>query len=99
MPLQLSMEITPMNRLVAIFTIFLLSNITVAAEESDRVHNRPNIVFILLDNLGKDWLRSYGSQENQTPNIDQLCATGMKFRNFYVTPVCSTTRTMLLTGR
>ena len=99
MPLQLSMEITPMNRLVAIFTIFLLSNITVAAEESDRVHNRPNIVFILLDNLGKDWLRSYGSQENQTPNIDQLCAAGMKFRNFYVTPVCSTTRTMLLTGR
>jgi arylsulfatase A-like enzyme/dienelactone hydrolase len=60
---------------------------------------RPNIVFILLDNVGKDWLRCYGSQENQTPVIDQLCYSGMKFRNFYVTPVCSTTRTMLLTGR
>ncbi|MCA9127803.1 MAG: sulfatase-like hydrolase/transferase [Planctomycetales bacterium] len=59
----------------------------------------PNIVFVLLDNVGKDWIRCYGSQENVTPNIDRLCSSGMKFRNFYVTPVCSTTRTMLLTGR
>ncbi len=67
----------------------------VRAEQS----RRPNVVFILLDNVGKDWIRSYGSQENQTPHIDRLCYSGMKFRNFYVTPVCSTTRTMLLTGR
>ncbi len=60
---------------------------------------RPNILFILLDNVGKDWFRCYGSQEHVTPNIDQLANTGMKFRTFYVTPVCSTTRTMLLTGR
>lgn len=60
---------------------------------------RPNLLFILLDNVGKDWFRSYGSQENQTPTIDELARTGVKFRNFYVTPVCSTTRVMLLTGR
>ncbi len=60
---------------------------------------RPNIVFILLDNIGKDWIRCFGSQENETPHIDRLCYTGIKFRHFYVTPVCSTTRTMLLTGR
>ncbi len=61
--------------------------------------SRPNILFILLDNVGKDWFRCYGSQENQTPNIDRLARTGLKVRNCYVTPVCSTTRTMLLTGR
>lgn len=88
-----------MNRLVATITIILLSTYAVVGDEPEQKQHRPNIVFILLDNVGKDWLRSYGSQENQTPNIDQLCATGMKFRNFYVTPVCSTTRTMLLTGR
>lgn len=88
-----------MYRIFAIMIIALLSICRVVAEESEQKQQRPNIVFILLDNLGKDWIRSYGSQENQTPNIDQLCATGMKFRNFYVTPVCSTTRTMLLTGR
>jgi len=60
---------------------------------------RPNILFVLLDNVGKDWFRCYGSQENQTPNLDRLACTGMKVRNFYVTPVCSTTRVMLLTGR
>ncbi|NOX54021.1 MAG: sulfatase-like hydrolase/transferase [Planctomycetes bacterium] len=52
-----------------------------------------------MDNVGKDWFRCYGSQENQTPNLDRLACTGMKVRNFYVTPVCSTTRVMLLTGR
>jgi arylsulfatase A-like enzyme/dienelactone hydrolase len=59
----------------------------------------PNIVFVLLDNVGKDWFRCYGSQEDQTPVIDQLAYNGLKFRNFYITPVCSTSRTMLLTGR
>ena len=87
MPLQLTMDIIPMNRLVATITIALLSTWPIVAEEPEQLQQRPNIVFILLDNVGKDWLRSYGSQENQTPNIDQLCATGMKFRNFYVKPV------------
>lgn len=63
------------------------------------VDDRPNILFILLDNVGKDWFRCYGSQEDQTPNIDRLARTGIKYRNCYVTPVCSTTRVMLLTGR
>ncbi|MEX0718630.1 MAG: sulfatase-like hydrolase/transferase [Planctomycetaceae bacterium] len=59
----------------------------------------PNVVLVLIDNAGKDWFRCYGSQEDATPNIDRLARTGIKFRNCYVTPVCSTTRVMLLTGR
>jgi len=59
----------------------------------------PNVLFILLDNVGKDWFRCYGSQEDQTPNIDRLAGTGLKFRHCYMTPVCSTSRVMLLTGR
>jgi len=70
-----------------------------AAAERQQKHDRPNVLFILLDNVGKDWFRCYGSQENQTPNIDRLARTGLKFRHCYVTPVCSTTRVMLLTGR
>lgn len=78
---------------------FFVQPATFAAETKANPSRRPNILFVLLDNVGKDWIRCYGSQENQTPNIDRLCYNGMKFRNFYVTPVCSTTRTMLLTGR
>tara|TARA_R110002095_G_scaffold35763_3_gene33591 strand:+ start:6408 stop:7844 length:1437 start_codon:yes stop_codon:yes gene_type:complete len=90
-----------MKRLIQIsyvvFCIVCLNlPILTAAEKTDK---RPNIIFILLDNVGKDWFRSYGSQENQTPNIDHLAYTGLRFRNCYVTPVCSTTRHMLLTGR
>ena len=61
--------------------------------------DRPNILLILLDNLGKDWVRCCDSQEDVTPHIDELARTGLRFRNFYVTPVCSTTRVALLTGR
>lgn len=60
---------------------------------------RPNVLLVLLDNIGKDWFRCYGSQENVTPQIDQLARTGVKYRTFYTTPVCSTTRVALLTGR
>lgn len=69
------------------------------ASAGEGATRRPNVLFILLDNVGKDWFRCYGSQEDQTPVVDRLARTGLKFRNFYVTPVCSTTRVMLLTGR
>lgn len=82
--------------LVATVLMLSWSHSIGAAEPSSR---RPNVLFILLDNFGKDWFRCYGSQENQTPVIDSLTRTGLKFRNCYVTPVCSTTRVMLLTGR
>ena len=57
------------------------------------------VILRMLENVGKDWFRCYGSQEDQTPNIDRLARTGLQVRNFYVTPVCSTTRVMLLSGR
>ncbi len=77
--------------------LVLLSGGQVAAAE--KTGRPPNILFVLLDNVGKDWFRCYGSQEDETPNIDRLARSGLKFRDFYVTPVCSTTRVMLLSGR
>ena len=88
-------------RLQSVFVLavgfLLLADHSAQARQSDA--KRPNILFILLDNVGKDWFRCYGSQENVTPHIDRLACTGLKVRNFFVTPVCSTTRVMLLTGR
>lgn len=90
-----------MKRLIhTVCLVCLMSVINLPAHAAEgKKDKRPNIIFILLDNVGKDWFRSYGSQENQTPNIDHLAYTGLRFRNCYVTPVCSTTRHMLLTGR
>ncbi|QDU37611.1 Arylsulfatase [Maioricimonas rarisocia] len=60
---------------------------------------RPNIVFIMVDDLGKDWINSYGADDIETPRIDALAADGMLFHNAYSMPQCTPTRVTLLTGR
>lgn len=60
---------------------------------------KPNILFILTDDLGKEWVSTYGAEEIKTPNIDQLSQTGMKFKNFYSTPQCTPSRITLFTGQ
>lgn len=61
---------------------------------------KPNILMILVDDLGYGDLSSYGATDLNTPNIDGLMAAGMRFDNFYANcPVCSPTRAALLSGR
>jgi arylsulfatase A-like enzyme len=59
---------------------------------------RPNIVFLLADDLGYSDVGFHGS-EIQTPHIDKLAASGARLEAFYVQPVCSPTRAALMTGR
>ena len=60
---------------------------------------RPNIVFVLADDLGYGDLGCYGQQKIRTPNIDRLAAEGMRFTQFYAgAPVCAPSRCTLLTG-
>ncbi|MCB0994207.1 MAG: arylsulfatase [Acidimicrobiales bacterium] len=58
----------------------------------------PNVVIIVLDDLGFAQLGCYGS-DIDTPNLDALAASGVRFTNFHTTAVCSPTRACLLTGR
>src|SRR3954454_8651824 len=58
----------------------------------------PNVMVIVLDDLGFAQLGAYGSNLS-TPNIDRLAARGLRFTNFHTTAVCSPTRACLLTGR
>ncbi|MFP4501872.1 MAG: sulfatase-like hydrolase/transferase [Candidatus Hydrogenedentota bacterium] len=59
----------------------------------------PNILFIMVDDLGKEWLHCCGSEEKLTPNIDALAAGGMRLENAYSMPLCTPTRAALLTGQ
>ncbi|MFO0923747.1 MAG: sulfatase [Pirellulales bacterium] len=60
----------------------------------------PNIVVILADDLGIRDLECYGSDLHETPNIDRLASSGMRFLNAYApAPVCSPTRASILTGK
>ncbi|GFO46215.1 hypothetical protein PoB_007272000 [Plakobranchus ocellatus] len=58
----------------------------------------PNIVFIVADDYGFHDIGYHGA-EFRTPNLDQLASSGVKLENYYVQPICSPTRSQLMTGR
>src|SRR5262245_50693015 len=61
---------------------------------------KPNIIFIMADDLGYADVSCYGQQDYTTPNIDRLALEGLRFTQGYAnSPVCSATRTALATGR
>jgi arylsulfatase A-like enzyme len=68
------------------------------AQAADAPAPRPNIVYILADDLGWGDVGWHGS-EIRTPNLDALAKAGARLEQFYVQPVCSPTRAALLTGR
>jgi arylsulfatase A len=60
---------------------------------------RPNILLILADDLGREALGCYGGLDYQTPNLDQMAADGVRFEHCYGTPLCSPSRVELMTGK
>ncbi|WPP53114.1 sulfatase [Catalinimonas niigatensis] len=84
--------------LILAFISFLYGCGEQASSEERR--RPPNFVFILVDDLGWTDLSCFGSSFYETPNIDKLAASGMKFTNAYAAcPVCSPTRASILTGK
>ncbi|MDA9981486.1 sulfatase-like hydrolase/transferase [Gammaproteobacteria bacterium] len=83
------------------FIIALLVYITINLQHfGARNPNKPNIVFILADDLGWGDLGAYGHPYAKTPNIDQIAADGSLFHRFYVTgSVCVPSRTGFMTSR
>ncbi|MEZ4679102.1 MAG: sulfatase-like hydrolase/transferase [Caldilineaceae bacterium] len=61
---------------------------------------QPNIIFILIDDMGWRDLGCYGSSFYETPNLDRLASEGMRFTDAYAAcPVCSPTRASIMTGK
>jgi arylsulfatase A-like enzyme len=73
-------------------TLFILCSHSVSAE-------KPNILFIMVDDLGKEWISCYGAEGIETPNIDRLAQNGMTFNSAWCMPQCTPTRVTLLTGQ
>ena len=60
---------------------------------------RPNILFLLADDMGHWAMRNAGNTDIHTPNLDRLARRGVKFDNFFcASPVCSPARASILTG-
>ncbi len=71
-----------------------------SAPRAARAQGRPNVLFILADDLGYGDLSSYGRPDYSTPVLDRLAAQGMKFTSAYAAaPVCTPTRVAFMTGR
>ena len=61
---------------------------------------KPNVVFIVADDLGIGGLQCYGTEWLETPNLDRLCSEGMKFTNGYAShPTCQPSRIAILSGQ
>lgn len=86
----------------ALCLLLALTAATVFAERSafPRASGRPNIIFILADDLGYGDLGCYGCGDVHTPHLDRLAAEGLRFTDFYANAaVCTPTRAAFLTGR
>ena len=88
---------TKIQRLAFLFAILVSASLVVGLRAEEV--NKPNILFIMLDDLGKEWVSCYGAEDIKTPNIDALAAGGMKFNNAYSMPQCTPSRATLLTGK
>jgi arylsulfatase A-like enzyme len=77
----------------------LIIVLALLATSAEAVERKPNIVFILADDLGYGELGCFGSKLIQTPNLDRFAAEGAKFTRFYAgSPVCAPSRSVLMTG-
>ena len=87
-----------MNIKPVIFIVLFLAVFSCSVEK--KAAKKPNIIYILADDLGYGELGAYGQEKIETPNIDHLSETGMKFTQHYSgSPVCAPSRCVLLTGK
>jgi len=84
-------------RFATFFALLRAGALAMNAQEG-ATSSQPNIVYILLDDVGFSDIGAYGS-EIATPNIDALAAEGLRFNSFDTRAICSPTRAALLTGR
>ncbi|TDO05360.1 sulfatase [Sunxiuqinia elliptica] len=92
-----------MKEFKALVILFLAGLTSCSQKQNSQntvVENKPNVLFILIDDLGWQDLECYGSTFYETPNIDKIRSEGIMFTNAYsACPVCSPTRASILTGK
>ena len=90
-----------MKHTITFLTAWLLMPLAALnAADAPRPGGKPNVIFIVVDDLGSGELGCYGGKDIPTPQIDSLAASGVRFSSGYVTaPFCAASRAALMTGR
>ena len=81
------------------FILIILSSLLISCKSKIDSKSYPNVILFLTDDQGWGDLSFNGNKDLNTPNIDKIALSGVKFDRFYVSPVCSPTRAEILTGR
>ena len=82
-----------LSRKILLPVFIIISNLIAA-------QTKPNIIYIMADDMGYADLSSYGRKDYRTPNLDKLASQGLKFINAYAgAPLCTPTRASFMTGR
>lgn len=79
------------------FLLFLL--LISSCNSTEQIENKPNIVLIIADDMGYECIGVNGSTEYQTPHLDRLAKTGIRFTNCYSQPLCTPSRVKIMTGK
>ena len=82
--------------------MMLASLLPVAPIDAQSLPESPNILFIVLDDVGIDQMKAFGyggATPPRTPNIDTIASSGLRFRNFWAMPECSPSRALMFEGR
>lgn len=79
--------------------LYLCLCVALATARAAAAPAKPNIIFILADDLGVGNMSCYGADRYRTPHIDQLAAGGIRFTHGYTAPLCGPSRALILTGR
>jgi len=79
--------------------MIVLSLLTMPVSCSFADERQPNIVLMMADDVGWEAFGCYGAEDYKTPHIDQLAATGIRFAHCYSTPICTTSRVKIMTGK
>ena len=94
------MRVFKLNRRYLLKIALVLFSLGSLAEVSAAKLVKPNIIFIMADDLGYAELGSYGQKKIKTPNLDRLANQGMRFtRNYSGNAVCAPSRCVLMTGK
>jgi len=81
--MQMSKATKPCGLTLIILTASVCNGVDCQGAAPERLVNRPNILFIMVDDLGKEWVGCYGAEDIKTPHVDALAAGGMIFHNAY----------------
>ncbi len=86
------------GKILVLFSMLLICS-GISAQKNNPTNVKPNIIFILADDLGIGDVSAYGSDQNKTPFIDKLASEGIRFTHAYTASLCGPSRARILTGR